>query len=133
MRWQVGDGKSIRIWKDKWIPIPSTYRVISPRTLLPIDATVDIVIDAERGTWRADLVRELFINFEAENILSIPLSICLPRDKLVWVATPNGFFTVKSAHWIAMAAAGTEQEGTLGASGQKQLGKPFGVLKCQTK
>ena len=50
MRWQVGDGKSTRIWKDKWIPIPSTYQVISPRTLLPIDATVDILIDAERDT-----------------------------------------------------------------------------------
>ena len=133
MRWQVGDGKSTRIWKDKWIPIPSTYRVISPRTLLPIDATVDILIDAERGTWRADLVRELFIKFEAENILSILLSICLPRDKLVWVATPNGFFTVKSAYWIAMAAAGIEQEGTSGASGQKQLWKTIWSAKCQTK
>ena len=114
-------------------PNSSTYRVISPRTLLPIDATVDILIDAERGTWRTDLVRELFVNFEAENILSIPLSICLPRDKLVWAATPNGFFTVKSAHWIAMAAAGTEQEGTLGASGQKQLWKTIWSAEVPNK
>ena len=56
---------------------------ISARTLLPIDAIVDILIDAEHSTWRANLVRELFINFEVENILSIPLIICLPHDKLV--------------------------------------------------
>ena len=24
-RWQVGNGRSIMIWKDKWLPSPSTY------------------------------------------------------------------------------------------------------------
>lgn len=23
--WHVGNGKNIKIWKDKWIPIPSTF------------------------------------------------------------------------------------------------------------
>ena len=90
MRWQVGDGKSIRIWKDKWIPTPSAYQVISPRTLLPAEATVDILIDADHVTWRADLVKELFLDFEVESILSIPLSTRMPRDKLVWAGTSNG-------------------------------------------
>ena len=98
MHWQVGDGKSIRIWKDKWIPTPSTFRVISPGTLQPLDQTADILIDADRGIWRADLVRELLINFEAKTILSIPLSIRVPRDKIVWAGTPNGQFTMKSAY-----------------------------------
>ena len=79
------------------------------------------------------MVRELFINFEAENILSIPLSICLPRDKLVWAATPNDFFTVKSAYWIAMVAAGIEQEGTSGVSGQKQLWKTIWSAEVPNK
>ena len=26
----------------------------------------------------------------------------MPLDELVWAATPNGAFTVKSAYWIAM-------------------------------
>ena len=29
MWWQVGDGKMIKVWKDKWIPSPSTYKVIT--------------------------------------------------------------------------------------------------------
>ena len=34
-RWQVGDGTSIQIWRDKWLPKPSTFQVISmPNTLL---------------------------------------------------------------------------------------------------
>ena len=24
-RWQVGNGRSIMIWQDKWLPFPSTY------------------------------------------------------------------------------------------------------------
>ena len=78
MCWQIGNGKKVCIWKDKWTPSPSTYRVVSPRILLPEDATVDTLIDSNHRLWRANLVRELFLNFEAENILSIPLSIvCL--------------------------------------------------------
>ena len=53
MRWQVGNGENIYIWKDKWIPNPSTYQIISPRTLLPEDATVNVLIDADHGTWRS--------------------------------------------------------------------------------
>ncbi|KAL4627066.1 hypothetical protein ACB092_05G140400 [Castanea dentata] len=123
MRWQVGDGKSIRIWKDKRIPTPSTFRVISPRTLLPIDQTVDILIDTDRGTWIANLVRELFINFEAETILSIPPSIRMPRDKMVWAGTPNGQFTVKSAYWLAQSMSRADHEGLSGANGQRRLWK----------
>ena len=83
MHWQVGTGENICICKDKWIPNPSTYQVISPRTLLLEDTTVNVLIDADHGIWRSDLVRELFLNFEAYIILSIPLSTCMPRDKLV--------------------------------------------------
>jgi hypothetical protein len=28
--WRVGDGSSIRIWKDKWIPMPTLYAVQTP-------------------------------------------------------------------------------------------------------
>ena len=29
-RWQVGNGTSIGIWTDKWLPKPSTFKLISP-------------------------------------------------------------------------------------------------------
>ena len=121
MRWQVGNGENICIWKDKWIPNPSTYQIISPRTLLPEDATVNVLIDADHGTWRSDLVRELFLNFEADIILSIPLSTRMPRDKLVWAATPNGKFMAKSAYWLVLDMKRAENESTSGPSGQQQL------------
>ena len=29
-RWRVGNGERILIWEDKWLPTPTTYKVISP-------------------------------------------------------------------------------------------------------
>ena len=29
-RWRVGNGWLIHIWEDKWLPSPSTYKVITP-------------------------------------------------------------------------------------------------------
>ena len=29
-RWRVGNGKTIHIWEDKWLPTPTTYKEISP-------------------------------------------------------------------------------------------------------
>ena len=29
-RWQEGNGTSIGIWTDKWLPKPSTFKLISP-------------------------------------------------------------------------------------------------------
>ena len=128
---QIGNAKKVCIWKDKWTPSPSTYRVESPRILL-LEA-LDTLIDSNHGLWRADLVRELFLNFEAENILSIPLSTRMPLDKLVWAATPNGTFTVKSAYWIVVVMKEAEQEGTSGNASKSRLWKTIWLAEVPNK
>ena len=30
-RWRVGNGRTIHIWKDKWLPIPTMYKICSPK------------------------------------------------------------------------------------------------------
>ena len=55
-RWQVGDGKSIGVWTDRWLPRPSTFRVLSPSTLLPANTTVDSLMDQESGEWNLNLI-----------------------------------------------------------------------------
>ena len=73
------------------------------------------------ASWRSDLVRELFLNFEVDIILSIPLSTHMSRDKVVWATTPNGKFPVKSDYWLALDMKSAENESTSGPSGQQQL------------
>ncbi|KAL0003298.1 hypothetical protein SO802_017079 [Lithocarpus litseifolius] len=38
LRRRVGNGESIHIWQDSWLPSPTTYKVSSPVNLLPSDA-----------------------------------------------------------------------------------------------
>ena len=55
-RLQVGDGKSIRVWTDRWLPRPSTFRVLTPLTLLPVNTIVDSLMEQESGEWNLNLI-----------------------------------------------------------------------------
>lgn len=30
IRWLVGNGDKVKIWNDKWIPNPETYKIMTP-------------------------------------------------------------------------------------------------------
>lgn len=83
MRWQVGNGQSIRIWVDKWTLNPSTYKIVSPSASLPVEARVCELIESNLGMWKVDLIQSIFLPHEAEDMCSIALSSKLPEDKQV--------------------------------------------------
>jgi hypothetical protein len=58
--WRVGNGKTIRIWKDRWLNSPTTYRVQSPPKLLADNATVNHLIDANTKWWDMTLLEQIF-------------------------------------------------------------------------
>ena len=101
-RWQVGNGRSIMIWKDKWLPSPSTYEVVSPVNYIPEDSRVVELIDEEKGAWKTNLVSNVFFPHEADLIYGIALCANMPEDKQVWALTNNGLFSVCSAYKLAM-------------------------------
>lgn len=101
-RWQVGNGHSIMIWKDKWLLSPSTYEVVSPISNMPGDSRVAALIDEEKGAWKNVLVCNVFLPHEADIICGIALSANLPVDKQVWASTTNGLFSARSAYKLAM-------------------------------
>ncbi|KAK7833475.1 hypothetical protein CFP56_025618 [Quercus suber] len=51
--------------------------------------------------WKAERVQGCFIEEDADAILSIPLSLHRPKDRLIWVESPSGKFMVKSAYRLA--------------------------------
>ena len=44
-RWRLRNGKTIHIWDDKWLPTPTTYKVISPQKDFGDFVTVLALID----------------------------------------------------------------------------------------
>lgn len=97
-RWQVGDGSAISIVHDKWLSQPSTFRITSIPHGIPIDARVSSLIDPQLGIWKSDLIQYYFNPIDALAILSIPISLRLPKDRVIWVYDPKGRFTVRSAY-----------------------------------
>ena len=55
-RWRVGNGRLIHIWEDKWLPTPSTYKVISPPQPLVEYPMVSSLIDPVSNWWNVELV-----------------------------------------------------------------------------
>ena len=108
-QWQVGNGASIDIRRDKWLPNPDTFKLISPPMALPIGMTVDNLIEPHHGTWQGDLIRHTFSPDDAWSIMSIPLSSKLPPDRLIWAYTSKGNFMVRSAYKIALSSSSAQR------------------------
>jgi hypothetical protein len=98
--WRIGDGQNVHIWGDKWIPKPSTYAIQSPCKILPKDAKVVELLEEDTNQWNLQLVRNIFSEEEAEIIGNIPVSKYKQKDKLIWLATTNGEFSVRSAYHL---------------------------------
>ena len=101
LRWQVGDGWSIRIWQDQWLSTRNTYRVVTPERAGNQIKMVWELLREENLEWNTELVREIFLPQDAEAILSIPISESRARDRMVWAEDKRGNFMVRSAYRLA--------------------------------
>ncbi|KAI9162186.1 hypothetical protein LWI28_024695 [Acer negundo] len=98
VRWRVGNGKSIKIYKDKWIPRHSTFKIVSSPKL-DTEATVDQLFTPS-GEWNVNLIKVSFLPVEANAILSIPIGRSLMEDTTLWHYEGNGVYSVKSGYWL---------------------------------
>ena len=96
-RWKLGTGEKILIWKDRWLPCSTTYKVQNPPNSLPENATVNLLIDWNTCRWKHEIIDAVFTPNEAQIIKSIPLSHRNHKDILIWNGTTCGVFTVKNA------------------------------------
>lgn len=96
--WRVGDGKSIKVWGDNWVPTPTTFKIQSPCTTFPDYILVADLIDQDRKGWNVQLINTIFNEEEPKVIQNIPLSSLQPRDRLIWKVTTNEVFSVRSAY-----------------------------------
>ncbi|KAK2660918.1 hypothetical protein Ddye_007451 [Dipteronia dyeriana] len=100
MRWRVGNGKSIRIYTDKWLPRPSKFMIVSQPNL-GSDETVDKLLSPSGG-WNSELIKNNFLPDDAKCILQIPIGSGNQSDTLLWHYESNGKFSVRSGYWSGM-------------------------------
>jgi hypothetical protein len=112
-RWRIGNGRSAKVWHDKWLPLPSLGKPISPPSILPSEACVSSLIHAEGGTWNKDLIDSAFLPSEAKLISSLVLSTMGLDDKLVWGREQDGKYTVRSGYRLLCETDWIDEPGLL--------------------
>ena len=102
IRWRVGNGAQIRIWKDPWIPKLSRF---IPRRLdmeEGDEARVSKLIDEDRYQWDRQKIDQFFSKEIGLMIQAIPLGTPHDEDTLVWDNEEHGCYTVKSGYRLLM-------------------------------
>ncbi|VVA39354.1 PREDICTED: reverse mRNAase [Prunus dulcis] len=100
LRWCIGDGKSVHVTRDPWLPMPYHFKVRTPSPLLP-----------EKDV---QTVCHVFNKEEADSILAMALSRFGCPNHLMWHFTKNGLYTVKSGYRVAVEL---DSNGLLGRRG----------------
>ena len=118
--WHIGDGTSVRILSDPWVPLSGSLRVNSARDCLDPNDRVSILISEESHTWNRDAIHSLFSAWDAEIICSIPLPPRRKPDRLFWNATTTGLFSVRSAYFLLMQSKAEEVEGECSSVGRER-------------
>ena len=133
MVWRIGNGQSIKIREDKWLPVQSNRSVISSLPSIAPETKVSSLINPELRGWNSSLVNQLFLPHEATVICGMPLSIRLPPDKIIWGLIPSGMFTTKSAYELLVSRNSTNLAGTSSAENQKLFWRSLWQLRVLNK
>ena len=94
--WRIGNGENIKIWHDGWLPHQNRHKIWTTQNILPEDTTISMLLDDEYLKWKHSIANEIFLPFEATQILSIPLPAFARQDKFIWGETNNGDFSIRS-------------------------------------
>lgn len=101
IRWSVGDGRSINIRGDRWLPMG----VLGGPMVREEPQFVADLIDQHTGTWNVTLLGTFFDNQVSDQISTIPIRPHCAKDQLMWTATKDVSFTVKTAYHTITASS----------------------------
>ncbi|KAH9656895.1 putative reverse transcriptase/RNA-dependent DNA polymerase [Citrus sinensis] len=100
IRWRIGNGQQVQIYKGNWIPKPTSFKPVSPPSL-PSDTRVAELIK-EDNQWNEDMICQHFLREDAEIILRIPIPSTPMADQILWHYDKKGIYTVKSGYQVAL-------------------------------
>jgi hypothetical protein len=106
--WRVGNGTSIRIWGDAWLPDPYPRFFSPPNPALPLDARVIVLLLNDSGGWNYELIHRIFDPEDVARICSVMVSPLGQLDWLVWRGVADGAFSVKTTYHLAMTIRAKE-------------------------
>ncbi|KAM6569605.1 hypothetical protein CsatB_017590 [Cannabis sativa] len=119
VRKAIGDGTTVNITQDSWLPEANNPFVISDHPALE-GQMVHCLFSVGQRSWDLDVIQELFGERDRQLILSIQLSDRVERDSWYWRLENSGLYTIKSAYTILQNSAAVDP---IVQKGYKQLWK----------
>ena len=111
--WRVGNGASIHVLKDCWLPNQPARKILFQPEEDIWEWRVSDLIDWQTYQWDREWIQALFHQFDAKAILQVPLSRRVVQDSLVWLFTKNGRYSVTSGYHVVkllkMAESSSEE------------------------
>jgi ribonuclease HI len=96
--WKIGDGETIDIWKDNWLPEQEGHKTWSLEPSgNPYKHVKDLILPISK-TWNSNIISSLFQPFEAQQILNLPITNTSYPDEFYWPNNKEGIYTVKSGY-----------------------------------
>ncbi|XP_057437799.1 uncharacterized protein LOC130729959 [Lotus japonicus] len=128
---RVGDGKSIHIWKDDWLPggAPLLFRddLVEEWRISKVSG----LLHYPQGGSKQDLIEMVFAPATAQRILVVPVLIFPIEDSLFWPSNTHGNYTSKSGyHFVQVVNQQGQSSSSRGPSLHPKLWKNFWKSKA---
>ena len=132
-RWRIGNGVTVSIWKDAWLPSLEHPKIQSPAVDLFSKALVNSLFSPSHNTWNMDLLHQFFSNREFELIKKIPLGQGLSEEKLIWPHVSSSVHTVKSRYNFLSKHKASESQTSSNPSQYQEVWKHVWSCKVPNK
>ncbi|KAF4383478.1 hypothetical protein G4B88_000178 [Cannabis sativa] len=87
-RWRIGNGNSVRVLEDPWLPRPVTFKIYD-KPSLP-DQLYVIDLKKGNGEWDEEFIRVVFNPTDAELIMGMDTTEWDIEDKILWHYSKDG-------------------------------------------
>lgn len=116
--WRIGNGKSVKIWRDPWLQREFSRRLITVKRNCRLKWVAELI--REDGTWDTDKISQYFWSMDVEEILKIRLPYREVEDFISWSPDKYGRFSVRSAYHLAVRLASRDEGSSSSILGAKK-------------
>jgi len=94
IQWSADDETQIKIREDRWLP---RGRLIGPAAREEPMFVADL-LDNNSNRWNVAMLNQFYDASLVQEIQRIPINANFASDRLVWTATTQGIYTIKSGY-----------------------------------
>ncbi|XP_048615950.1 uncharacterized protein LOC125588571 [Brassica napus] len=102
LKWQIGNGRTTRVWLDKWVHDPEVG-MRAPwikNNTFDVNLKVSAMIDGATRRWNLQALEEIFVPGDVQ-LIAASQPIVSREDSFTWKFNRNGLMSVHSAYGLA--------------------------------